>query len=434
MTDDDAFLSYLQDDKHALVCQRKENLGIELLHAVPHIDAAVGEKFREKVASFRLALALVTTTVDGSPSGASEAEQGISSLRQALQDLLTPVLRSVRRNETELGGLNFATVEGWLDSMEDLILAHRERATPEGDAMAKSRNPMNKDVEHILGQVRALQQSLNRANTSREQPRDGPSSVNPTTLSGAAQAEIVSGRLMREENLRGIRKDIVDWFSGLVRRLLIPQPRIDLVKGNQERLLRLAATVEGMINPSPRANMTLALSKPSIYLEHFSLSAHATILERQRSSKKGTADAKRPSEELACIERLNHLLAREKPSLQSIGGLHTDLSLAYALLREAGGLGAGIKGRLINVFDWYHAWCLGADVQLTKEKDLKVTGGAASREHTAETEKQDLRARFALALSQLALLGYIKRTSKGNGQAVLKVGGWDVLPGQEMLP
>jgi hypothetical protein len=130
----------------------------------------------------------------------------------------------------------------------------------------------------------------------------------------------------------------------------------------------------------------------------------------------------------------------------------TDLSTAFNLLREAGGAGTGVKGRLVEVVDWFHAWCsLQQQQQLHSngyETHLNGTSSTSTpagkkRKPAPETPASaepvagapSLQARFALALSSLALLGYIKKTAKrsarggAGGALVLKVGGWDKIPG-----
>lgn len=134
----------------------------------------------------------------------------------------------------------------------------------------------------------------------------------------------------------------------------------------------------------------------------------------------------------------------------------TDLSTAFNLLREAGGAGTGVKGRLVEVVDWFHAWCSLQQQQQQQQRsngdETHLNGASSASTSTSPGKKRktalgtpasaeqvagapSLQARFALALSSLALLGYIKKTAKrsarggAGGALVLKVGGWDKIPG-----
>lgn len=168
----------------------------------------------------------------------------------------------------------------------------------------------------------------------------------------------------------------------------------------------LAIAVESLLFPSPRQHITVALSRPHLILQHFRDAIQTTDKDQQ------PLDAKTQ----AALKSLEASLRRKKKptTLHELSNeLQTDLSRAFEMLREAGGPGTGVKGRMINLYDWYRAW-------LQDEEDK-----------TAQ-------ARFSLVLSTLSMMGYIRKTRKGNGTLVLKTGGWDVMPwstqGQDGAP
>lgn len=158
--------------------------------------------------------------------------------------------------------------------------------------------------------------------------------------------------------------------------------------------------IECLLFPSPRSHITVALSRPHLYLQHF-----VDVVESsQRSSSPSFSDDEKMQQALQTLRAT--LSSSSSPSLLSSDETQTDLSRAFDLLREAGGPGTGVKGRMINLYDWYQAWLASGGMQ-----------------HDDQTQVN-----FSLALSTLAGMGYIRKTRKGNGEFVLKTGGWDVMP------
>lgn len=164
----------------------------------------------------------------------------------------------------------------------------------------------------------------------------------------------------------------------------------------------LAIAIESLLFPSPRSHITIALSRPHLYLQHF-----ADVIEASQQSSPSSAgdDDERMQSALRTLQ-LTLSSSSSPPSSSSSPETQTDLSRAFDLLREAGGPGTGVKGRMVNLYDWYQAWL--------------ASGGMQHDDHT--------QVNFSLVLSTLALMGYIRKTRKGNGEFVLKTGGWDVMP------
>lgn len=426
----DALLAYVvRSTEHARRAYRRVQIGLELIKTFPGLPAS---ELDVTLSSLRQSLSNAVVTTDGTDASKKEAQHTIALLRQEVQGVLAPILRALRRNETETGGIPISQVEAWLDRIEDWALAAKE--TLRGGADSTVQPVDDTDRSRILQGVRALQQELSQSSAARRLQSSVDSSA---TTANADRVDAVSRQLKQEEALRDFRKHACDWFADEIRQLLVPQARLDLVEGSITSSLQLAVALESLLNPSPRSNVTLALARPELYLQHFSLSAHIALAEASVGAQEGYHE--QPTSERLRLNRLNELLAT-KPHPQgqssSTPRIQTDLSLAYSLLREAGGPGTGVKGRLINVYDWYQAWCIGAstdaDASASSEKNgTSATGAAAAAVAPASKQTPGQQARFALALSTLALLGYIKRTRKGNGQAVLKVGGWDLVPGEE---
>ncbi|CAO1618075.1 unnamed protein product [Parajaminaea phylloscopi] len=409
MEDDEALLRFVLNRGRSRQGPNTRLIGMKLMAAMPHADASAAVQYTEGLSALRFALAL--STRDVRVPRLLERENAV--LREGLKQLLTPVLSSIRRSETEMGALSVKAVELWLEQAEDTVVALREGVTPVPGG----------ELDSLLQDIRGFQQALSHAASSKTQ---NTHDSHDTAAPGAASSDEVSQRLMREEKVRETRKQIADWLGSTTRRLLLPPGRLELDRIDSEQVLQLSATVNTLLDPSPRAELTLALAKPSIYLEHFALSAHASLVEESSTSSADELAAKQTQ-----MQRLARMLANKQARVDGGDRLQTDLSIAYNLLREAGGLGTGVKGRVINVLDWFHAWTLGASVNRGADTRTTTNGTRSAASGAKEQDQGPLQARFALCLSELALLGYIKRTRKGNGQGVLKVGGWDMVPGQD---
>lgn len=269
-----------------------------------------------------------------------------------------------------------------------------------------------------------------------------------------------------------MRTSIADWYGATVRKLVLSAPASrqrplfsdafpDESGGDAERVAGLEAiSADGAC---PRSAITLALARPGVYLEHFAAAAEVReeqeqdqdsgvgkeVEERRKrlhrlkvmvghegagrtngtpqTPQKGRGKRKRPAD-----GRNEDDNGEDKRHSSSVSQAQTDLSVAYSLFLEAGGPGGGTRGRLVNLDDWYRAWL------------------AVRSPSSGGKEDADAQARFALALSTLALLGYIKRTTRGGGGGgrgrkgeapasgrgvagvrVAKVGGWDRVLGME---
>lgn len=357
LQDDDAFFaglpSLLQADGHT--CKDRA-LGFELLQEAPHF-AEADERTRQALE----ALAVSTLAMPANDA----------SLRKRLADTLAPSLRALRRSENEDGGMTLTQLDEWLDSLEDWAMAVQDENL----------------VANDLQSIRSFQQQLHIARVDAE---ESTVAVNGTSTDDeSSRIDQIEKKLQRDEALRGLRGSIADWYAAAVRSR-IPRPlRTMQLMAPARWGTETAVAIESLLFPSPRAHTNLALSHPQLYLQHF-----ADCVDDV------DADAKMQS----AVDTLRASLTNTKQPVQ------TDLSRAFNLLKEAGGPGTGVRGRMINLYDWYQAWLpSGGD-------------GAAS-----SSSSSSLQARFALALSTLSMMGYIRKTRKGNGELVLKTGGWDLV-------
>ncbi|PWN20046.1 hypothetical protein BCV69DRAFT_277843 [Microstroma glucosiphilum] len=381
------------------------------------------------------------------------ASEKDSPLRKKVSDLLAPSLRALRRTDSE-GGLSISFLDTWLDKAEDWAqgLTASSSGTDLSETSVNTASTSEATVvqERMLEQIRTLQQSLK---IFRDQVGDVPASGDASEVAASEEerVKIVQRKLRTEEGLRAFRKECADWVGAEVRSLLLGNPPHTSLFPTSASASALSsdaseeaagedftATLESLLSPSPRQNLSLALARPEVYLAHFLTSAKA--------------DSPLPSSgvKTRVVEQLAPLVHGKRAQ--------TDLSTAFNLLREAGGAGTGVKGRLIEVVDWFHAWCSLQQQQQTrsngdethrngssststpssrKRKSALETPGTTSTEQGTDASalSPSLQARFALALSSLALLGYIKKTAKrsarggAGGALVLKVGGWDMIPG-----
>ncbi|CAO1616485.1 unnamed protein product [Sympodiomycopsis kandeliae] len=374
------FKSVLQDDEQLFAALsevanadasiwRNRTTALDLLRAVP--SGEQGARFKQQIDT------LGTMLLTCSP-------EKLSTLRKRIGDVLAPALRSIRRSDSEEGGLPVPQLEQWLDRLEDWEQKRTQHTTIVGEN-SDARGPSG-----LLHQVRCFQQELH--STYSVAQANGTSSSTEVKDEESSRLSKVEDKLKRDEALRDLRGRIADWFASEVRtRLRQTRPTIlDSLSSFSGR--SMAVAIESLLFPSPRSHAILALSRPQLFLQHY---ADCHRSDAQHHDNDGLRQA---------VQTLQRSLGTSGKS--SHDEVQTDVSLAFNLLREAGGPGTGVRGRMINLYDWYQAWL-------------------SSSSRTTGQEQ----ARFALALSTLAMLGFIRKTRKGNGELVLKVGGWDIVPG-----
>lgn len=461
--------------------QNQQELGLELLAlGMPQGSASTSASATDKrdLEALRYALATSaapTSITDDEDDEDDAATRTAAQLRRKVNNILAPRLKALRRPAEEAtaspstpaaaGAEPLAALESWLDRIEDWADA------PSEDDAEPSQSINSSTKFDLLLRIRALQQEL-AACLASSSTADAPAAVTTSPRGSAPRSPdvaAVSRRLLREERIRTLRSSIADWYGSTTRRLLLSSATShharrplfsDLFADSATSGLEGVATLESIAadGACPRAAITLGLARPGVYLEHFAATEEATLREgteqgvaaegvrRERLSKlKGLLGQKsQPEREPRTPSKKRKRGGRaaredddeedEQPSSSSANEAQTDLSVAYSLLLEAGGPGGGTRGRLVNLDDWYRAW-------------LAVRGSpTAAKSKDGNEGEADPQARFALALSTLALLGYVKKTTrgaggggrtkadgKGSGQSqrgapgvrVAKVGGWD---------
>lgn len=464
--DEKLFASARTWAEEASRCRARTSLGLEFIRSLlkrtmsSSIALSTEEQQDNDIQDLRYLLLVTPTSIDAATSR-EDATKAARVLRQRIKEMIGPSLNALRRGESDAGALLLTSVDEWLDEVEDLLEGYNgaENRTVESDEHSQSPQAavgvQQSVLRELLSEVRALQQELRIASDGSAKAQSSSTQGQDGAVPESARFDAVQQQLLREEMLRTFRSKLADWFANAVRHLLIAAPIVDPFQGPSAGEA-LAARVEALLNPTPRTSTTLAMARPHIYLEQFALSSRA-LLTQQSSTESKLKGASGPdnadgvaaaedghnvaltasggSYQAETMEKLTANLVkllqldRQQQRSSSHGedetlSLQTDLSLAYNLLREAGGAGSGDKGRMVNVYDWYQAWTasLQRHQKSSTDSEADEDGGGHS---------SGLQARFALALSTLALMGYIKKTKKGEGEAVLKVGGWDSIPGDE---
>lgn len=387
-----------------------------LLSSVPAFTAVMEERDQGKACGIELLALLCGQSAKQMASVAftvltssDDNDSQVATLRKQVNDRLVPILRNkIRRSETE-GGLSMLQLEKLLDEIEDWA-TQRLAAFPSNDEMDLDQDedeldmlgPSTKTVGNA--QKGQLHDSISKFLDAFRDFQQRFSTTNRSIVNGSqlAHVEAVELKLRTEEELRDLRKSMADLLLSTVRSLLFPDSTKRIASIFPDMANQTTAMLESLVAPSPRTHTILALARPQVYLEHF---LHAA------KHQNAAANVLDPT-----------LLSQLEQQLKSDVTSSTDLSLCYNLLLEAGGAGTGVKGRLINVFDWFGAW----------KTSLRLASTSSANGKQTDDVEENLQARFSLALSTLALLGYIKKTKKGKmGELLLKVGGWDLVLGAD---
>ncbi|EST06557.1 Origin recognition complex, subunit 3 [Kalmanozyma brasiliensis GHG001] len=328
--------------------------------------------------------------------------------------------------------------ETWVD---ELVVAAEEEVRRIEEALPEETEEVEDQLRSVgasigaqsagfLAGLRTFQQRLSQTITAGDTGMDDDMTTTAADASAKREARLqrVQRKLVMEEKLLGLKREITDWLQSAIHDLSdwssSAQP-LALLK--DVFWVDCYSPLSTLLDPSTRAGLTLPLAEPREFIESLHDAALSVV----------------PQDEVGGIE-VGEVGIMSEPDVCRVFGLYLEC------------------GKFVNLGDWYEAFKQSVEADREEEEDevepmtpskrrtrvdldeesdetdvldtpskkrprtAQLPKGSAGGQGEGKVPESDLQSRFALALNEIARMGMVRGTRRRQ-EHITKVM-WDLVP------